>query len=786
MAFLDSKGVRIMLAIYCRTSKKENAEGIATIDQQEKAGIEFAKEKGVSYAVYKDQGKSGYIIKDEDEPFKERPSFMKMLNDIKNGLIDSVWVWENSRLSRISITQSIIYRDFLKYKITLYVKDREYNLNDPATKLQMTLLDAFSEYERQLIVARMSRGASAAKDRQGVHYARLFGYQHDTKTKTDTPIKEDLETVKKMFADYLNEGMTLRAVAEKYKKPAADEPLVNCLSRTRKTLVQFVYTGESLNLDGLDILKRFQKGDLNNLEELKKDQYWLKSPFYKEKVIDRSTWIDSATKIQKFKNTHILPDYKETREKGTSLATGFIYCGICGNKYYFRHYINNKPSVGYIHLNTIKKCSQKPARLNLGLTDTIMDIAFCYYYLMFDNPKQRIKEQKEKFSGTIKETKEILNQLSKDKRKKEKRYEQLESQLDNDKIENILDVVLMPMDRIRKEIANLETKILELQASLEIQNSKLNELTAAEKYEKTTIETLRTWFELRRNDNFEELRLLWSSNFSKMIIENNIVKAIPIKGGGCLYFDITNDYYLIYKYLEKVLDIQIPHEYTIAETKWISKREKEISEYGDKVKAFLLKRAEAKDEAKIITDPETGRELHFGFMKKKTELTDLKSELLFSCFTQNRNGSNLIDRFLLTEPFHELNGKKYYSPSAVSKMVGKAKSNVIDWASRHGVSFDVGPEGRKYYKFTKEEIELYRNWIPQRGKKPGTKNKGLSEKQKQHLEKINKANQSPEARHKRSESLKKAYAEGRRKASSKGLDEYNRKRKEAAEAKKEK
>ena len=81
-----------VLAIYARTStdKAENS----TIEQQVKAGIEFAGKNNMNPKVFQDKGISGYKIEEDENknPFENRPAFTQMIEDIKKGTIDAVWV----------------------------------------------------------------------------------------------------------------------------------------------------------------------------------------------------------------------------------------------------------------------------------------------------------------------------------------------------------------------------------------------------------------------------------------------------------------------------------------------------------------------------------------------------------------------------------------------------------------------------------------------------------------------------------------------------------------------
>ena len=120
-----------VLGIYARTSRDSGE--FSTIDQQVKAGIDFANHNNMKFKVFQDKGFSGYKIDDSEDkdPFANRPAFSEMIEAIKLGTINAVWVWEHSRLSRNQYASAVIFNLFLKHKIRLYEKDKEYDLYVP-------------------------------------------------------------------------------------------------------------------------------------------------------------------------------------------------------------------------------------------------------------------------------------------------------------------------------------------------------------------------------------------------------------------------------------------------------------------------------------------------------------------------------------------------------------------------------------------------------------------------------------------------------------------------------
>jgi DNA invertase Pin-like site-specific DNA recombinase len=209
-----------MLAIYCRTSRDSQNPDQSTIDQQKKKGIEFALAHTLEYKIYVDEGISGYKISndDDEDPFNNRPAFTNLINDIKSSKIDSVWVWEHSRLSRNQYASAYIFNIFEKYKITLYELEKELDLKDPQFQMMRQILDAIAQYERHLIVGRTTRGLHDAINKGKRAYSNIYGYQRIGKDTTGhtkwEPIESELNNLRLAYKMYLA-GSTLSQIVVK-------------------------------------------------------------------------------------------------------------------------------------------------------------------------------------------------------------------------------------------------------------------------------------------------------------------------------------------------------------------------------------------------------------------------------------------------------------------------------------------------------------------------------------------------------------------------------------------
>jgi DNA invertase Pin-like site-specific DNA recombinase len=65
--------------IYIRTSIETDN---TSIEQQKKEGIRFCKKNKLEYQIYEDEGKSGFKIEDDENPFKNRCGLTSLISDI--------------------------------------------------------------------------------------------------------------------------------------------------------------------------------------------------------------------------------------------------------------------------------------------------------------------------------------------------------------------------------------------------------------------------------------------------------------------------------------------------------------------------------------------------------------------------------------------------------------------------------------------------------------------------------------------------------------------------------
>lgn len=91
----------------------------------------------------------------------ERPKFTKLLNKLEQG--DTLIVCKLDRFARTAAEGSLLVRDLVNRGIKVNILNMGIADNSPMGKLMLTVLLAFAEYERDMIMERLNDGKSEAK-----------------------------------------------------------------------------------------------------------------------------------------------------------------------------------------------------------------------------------------------------------------------------------------------------------------------------------------------------------------------------------------------------------------------------------------------------------------------------------------------------------------------------------------------------------------------------------------------------------------------------------------------
>ena len=541
-----------MMGIYCRTSKDYET----SIEQQKKIGIEYSLSNNFEYEVYEDEGLSGFKISDDDiNPFNNRPSFTSMINDIKNGKITKVWVIHQFRLSRNELASAAIYNIFHKYNIDLHIGNRLLNIKNPEENFMRQIMDAAGQYERHLIVNRTTRGLYNAMDKGRRGYTFFYGYQNDGKN-TDgktkwTPIQSKLDQIEYAYKAILKGASIKRIAVNIYDNfNITHQRLKNYQVQLPKFLAHFEYTGNSFTHEGTVLYQRILKGEIEDINVLNDEKYFVKSVPYPIQIIDIQTWFKVFSILIANKRISKMRRERSYKRASKGIATGIIECSKCHMKFYNWSTSNEKLGMKYLYYKhhaaiSSRICKQNPKTYRSAKIDEIFKSFFFFHILVFNNFDDSVNDALLNIKTSINQINEVIAKVDIDINKTDKQINKFHKALDNEDD-------IATIKSLSKLLSGYEDKLIELKKQKTSNIVELDKLNV--KYSGTELEkvyyNLKEVIEEFYSSNNENMRTKLIKIIKKCIAFYNY---IIIDTGTILYlFDANNKYEFDVKLLKQL------------------------------------------------------------------------------------------------------------------------------------------------------------------------------------------------------------------------------------------
>ena len=156
---------RLRCAVYTRVSTDEGmAQLYTSIDAQRDAGESYiASRRSEGWVttgeLYDDPGYSGGTL--------DRPALQRLLKDIKAGRVDVVVAYKLDRLSRSLLDFYDLIKVFDAHNVTFVSVTQHFNTTDAMGRMQLNMLLAFAQYEREVTAERI-RDKMVASKRKGL------------------------------------------------------------------------------------------------------------------------------------------------------------------------------------------------------------------------------------------------------------------------------------------------------------------------------------------------------------------------------------------------------------------------------------------------------------------------------------------------------------------------------------------------------------------------------------------------------------------------------------------
>jgi site-specific DNA recombinase len=296
-------------------------------------------------------GKWGEIVEwytDKDLSGKDmkRPSFQKMLADIREGHINAVVVTELSRLNRKVKDFCEVWDLFKEYDVALFSLKENFDTSTPMGELMLIQAMSFAQFERQTIVDRIKKGARARAERGLANGCIPLGYkpvEHRPNHREVDPVESTyVEMIFNKFLefkrlspllDHLNENgyRTKEYTTKTGKKSGGNRWTIGSLY---SLLTNRSYIGER------EVNKKFRSADPASLKEDERyffvDAQWpaivSKDLFYDVQKLLES----NKKKARRYTHEYRLTGAIECEECGTRLI-GKSGTGKNGKYFYYGH-----------------------------------------------------------------------------------------------------------------------------------------------------------------------------------------------------------------------------------------------------------------------------------------------------------------------------------------------------------------------------------------------------------------------------------------------------------------
>lgn len=319
-------------ALYCRLSVDDGRLGESVSIGSQKILLEqYCKDHAITeYEIYDDDGYSGTNF--------DRPSFQRMYEDIKNGLIDTVIVKDQSRFGRSYIEVGMYVEQFKELGVRFIAVGDNYdsmkNDNDMMFPMRNVLNDYFA---REASIKTKCAKKAKAKAGQYIGSRPPFGYKLDPNDRhhliIDEPAAETVRRIFRMAAQGIGYNKTAKIFREEkvltpityfnlhnpdyYKSDYWRKEFDWHVTSIRVILENEVYLGKL-------IYGKQKSKSMKSKQKVKcPREEWIVVENCHEPIITQELW-DSAHRMLSSKR-------RPTMMGEVQMFAGLLYCADCGH-----------------------------------------------------------------------------------------------------------------------------------------------------------------------------------------------------------------------------------------------------------------------------------------------------------------------------------------------------------------------------------------------------------------------------------------------------------------------
>ena len=460
-----NNGGEKITALYCRLSRDDELSGDSnSIVHQKEILSAYAEKRGFENTrFYVDDGYSGTNF--------NRPDFLRMMDDVNNGLVGTIIVKDMSRFGRDYImvgyyTEIMLPQMDIRFIAVNDNVDSENQADNDFTPFRNIINEWYAKDTSKKI-----RSVLKAKGNSGKHLSVIppFGYKKDPNDKEKWIIDEDAaQIVRKIYRLYLD-GNTMGGIARMLTAEGIDTPKLYAENRGIKhykaatypeiwsrisveyILSNYEYTGSTVNF------KTKRKSFKNKKQWIQSKEDWAVFEGTQEAIIDKETF-ETVQKMRGTKRAY-------TKFNEVNIFSGLLYCADCGGRMTIRRRKEDRRKDAFICSTYRKKkknlCTEHAIKVSALDQIVLQDIRkVCAYIKQYE---QEFVEEFRKCS--VKESARLQLMGKSELKKAENRLSEIERIIVKLYEEKVCG--RMPEERFELLAKNYETEQAELKQKTE-------------------------------------------------------------------------------------------------------------------------------------------------------------------------------------------------------------------------------------------------------------------------------------------------------------------------------
>ena len=460
-----NNGGEKITALYCRLSRDDELSGDSnSIVHQKEILSAYAEKRGLGNTrFYVDDGYSGTNF--------NRPDFLRMMDDVNNGLVGTIIVKDMSRFGRDYImvgyyTEIMLPQMDIRFIAVNDNVDSENQADNDFTPFRNIINEWYAKDTSKKI-----RSVLKAKGNSGKHLSVIppFGYKKDPNDKEKWIIDEDAaQIVRKIYRLYLD-GNTMGGIARMLTAEGIETPKLYAENRGIKhykaatypeiwsrisveyILSNYEYTGSTVNF------KTKRKSFKNKKQWIQSKEDWAVFEGTQEAIIDKETF-ETVQKMRGTKRAY-------TKFNEVNIFSGLLYCADCGGRMTIRRRKEDRRKDAFICSTYRKKkknlCTEHAIKVSALDQIVLQDIRkVCAYIKQYE---QEFVEEFRKCS--VKESARLQLMGKSELKKAENRLSEIERIIVKLYEEKVCG--RMPEERFELLAKNYETEQAELKQKTE-------------------------------------------------------------------------------------------------------------------------------------------------------------------------------------------------------------------------------------------------------------------------------------------------------------------------------